>query len=79
MKAEITQVSKVPSKYGGHFWYMFFKGEDGKSYKTCISPACRNFERWEQVLGAIGLKLDKLNIKKGNLIDADSPFSYERS
>ena len=58
------------SKHRGFFYYVFFKGSDGKSYRTCITDACRNFAKWEDV--KVGDVLTGLRVKKDELIDADS-------
>ena len=50
MKAKIIGFEKRDSKYGGHFFYIFFKDEDGKSYRTCADPKCRNFNRWMKLM-----------------------------
>lgn len=70
MIAEITKIDKRKSKLGGYFVYVFFKGKDGKSYKTCLYPQYRNFTRWKGL--KTGDVLKNINIKKDNLIDADS-------
>lgn len=70
----ILKVEKKPSKINHVFWYVFFKGDDGKSYRTCLDPANRNFKNWQHivepgnVLGGIRLKL----YKGRPIIDADS-------
>lgn len=46
MKAKITKITKKPSKYGGQFYYIFFKGEDGKSYRTMTGTKFGNWQRW---------------------------------
>jgi hypothetical protein len=70
MKARIVGVKKHPSNYGGYFCYVFFKTEDGKSFRTCLTPQCGNYSNWR------GLKkgdiVDGLVIKNKGLIDADS-------
>jgi hypothetical protein len=67
------KIDEKPSRYGGRFFYVFFKGEDGKQYYTCLYPKCRNFPRWKKVMKE-GIILENLNIKdaKTRLIDADS-------
>lgn len=71
MKAILLKTQESVSKYGGKFWYAFFKGEDGKSYRSCLYPTCRNFARWQGFVGKQGVELDGL-VVKGNFIDADS-------
>jgi hypothetical protein len=56
---------------GGHFYYAFFKGEDGKSYRSCLYPQFGNFKRWEPLLNKENVILDGLQLR-GKLIDADS-------
>ncbi len=76
MKAELVKIEKKPSRYGGYFFYAFFKGvEDGKPYYTCLFPKMRNFSRWKKVMKT-GLIFSELRLVKGkgNLIDADSRF-----
>jgi hypothetical protein len=73
MKMTILKIQKHQSKLAdkGHFYYVFFKGEDGLSYKTCLYPKFHNFERWRQVVGLpIGSVIDVL-VQKSNLINAD--------
>jgi len=70
MIAEIIKIDKKKSKFGGYFCYVFFKGKNGNSYKTCLYPEYRNFQRWKGL--KVGDILKNINIKKGRLIDADS-------
>ena len=77
MKATVLNFSKSNSKYGGYFYYMFFKGDNEKSYRSCISSTCRNYSNWSEIIdrNMIGAELDNLKIitKKGKeVIDADS-------
>ena len=71
MKATILKISHKPSQYGGKFTYVYFKGEDGKSYRSCIGSHFGNYRRWEG-LCKIGNVLDGLVVKGKGLIDADS-------
>ena len=78
MVATLIKIEKKPSRFGGHFFYVFFKEVNtGKSYYSCIFPRMRNYKRWRKVMtvGLIfkGLKLLKKG-NKPNLIDADSRF-----
>lgn len=75
MIATLIKLQKKRSRYGGYFYYAFFKGEDGKSYYTCLYPKMRNFKRWNKVLD-IGKVFTNLKLVKGKekLIDADSKF-----
>ncbi len=73
MIATLLKIKKTPSRYGGYFYYAFFKGNDSKAYYTCLYPKMRNYIRWGKVLKE-GTVFKNLKIKKGNLIDADSKF-----
>ena len=70
---QILKISKQTSRYTGKPVYaVFFKGDDGKSYKSWVDPNNGNFKRWENLLKVKNI-LTGLNIKgNGNLIDADS-------
>ena len=77
MRAKILRISEVPSKYSGTFFYIFFKGEDLKSYKSCIGLAYRNFKNWSKILQPNFNKdnwIDGLQLspRDERLIDADS-------
>jgi len=72
MKAMLLKSERRASKYGGHFFYLFFKGEDGKSYRSCVTPACRNFAQWKLFLGRENVWVEGLMVKSKNMIDADS-------
>ena len=71
MKATLLRTERHPSKYGGVFYYAFFKGEDGKSYRSCLSPTCGNFNRWSGLIGRENITVENL-VFKGNMVDADS-------
>lgn len=71
MKATLLKVDKKSSNQGGFFYYAFFKGEDGKSYRTCLYPKYGNFKRWQGIIDHIGAIIDGLSAR-GSLIDADS-------
>jgi hypothetical protein len=76
MIATIIKIEKKRSRYGGYFFYCFFKGTDGKAYYTCLYERMRNFKRWSKVMD-VGVTLSNLRLVKGkkdNLIDADSRF-----
>ncbi len=81
MKVKPIKVEKQMSwTPGQEFYYMFFRGDDGKSYRTCLSPSCGNFKRWRPIIDRIqsGLKdiwLDGIIVRGKNLIDADSMFT----
>ena len=74
--AQLQNISKHPSKYGGEFYYLFFKDiETGKGYKSCVSPNYRNWTKWDKIIENFQLGktviLSNLIIKNG-LVDADS-------
>ena len=76
MIATIIKIQKKSSRYGGFFFYVFFKSVDNKkSYYSCLYPKMRNFARWKQVMD-VGVTLSNLKLckDKTNLIDADSKF-----
>lgn len=75
MVATLIKLEKKPSRYGGHFFYAFFKATDASSYYTCLYPRMRNWTRWSKVL-KIGTVFSGLKLVKGksNLINADSNF-----
>ncbi len=75
MTASIIKIQKKRSRYGGFFYYVFFKSLMGESYYTCVYEKMRNFSRWKRILD-VGVVLSglKLYSKGKNLIDADSRF-----
>lgn len=79
MKAKILKVELKKSRHGGQFYHAFFKGEDGKSFRSCLYLDCRNFARWQPVIREVQqgreIWLKDLALTKGGLIDADSRFS----
>jgi hypothetical protein len=70
---QITKVAQTTSKYTHKPVYMvFFKADDGKSYKTWLDPNNGNYKRWQNLMG-VGNVLIGINLKgNGNLVDADS-------
>jgi len=76
MIATIIKIKKSKSRYGGYFYYAFFKDDKGKSFYTCLYPKMRNWARWNKIL-KVGVTLAGLHTVKGknNLIDADSRFT----
>jgi len=81
MKAKVMKIQQKDSKYGNFFYYVFFKGEDKKSYRTCVSPTMRNYVNWEDIIKEfLALKkkdiwlenLTVLSVGKQLLVDADS-------
>ncbi len=79
MKAKVIKLQEKKSKFGGSFYYLFMKDDKGQSYKTCLYPQYRNFNRWRIIVNnakqGIDTWMDGLNIKnqKSKMIDADSP------
>ena len=73
MKAQITSFKEQTSKYGDTFFYVFFKDQNGKSFRSCIYQNMRNFAKWHKILRS-GMVLDNLSLKAKGLIDADSSF-----
>jgi len=71
MRATLLKTQEQKSRFGGHFFYAFFKGEDGRSYRSCLYPQYGNFSRWRSFIGREGVILEGLNTK-GTMIDADS-------
>jgi len=71
VKATLLKTEPHSSQHGGMFYYFFFKGEDGKSYRSCMYPNMGNFSRWRPFIGREGVALSNLTLK-GRLIDADS-------
>lgn len=80
MKAKITGCRKVPGKYSAHFYLIFFKDVEGKSYRTSADPANRNYPGWAALIETSKLRdvwLDGLVLKKvkdETIVDADSCF-----
>lgn len=75
IKAQLVKTQKTPSKYGGDFFYLFFKGEDGKSYRSCVVSTYRNWKNWRDIVENFSedspIWLDGLSLKNG-MVDADS-------
>lgn len=74
-KLLMTGCKERESKYGGTFYYVYFKDyETGVSYKTCVSPNYRNFKNWRSAIESFKDKVVEVeNVRaNGNLIDADS-------
>lgn len=82
MIAKVTKVESKPSRYGGIFYYMFFNNMEGKSYRTCLYPEYRNFERWKPVISkfnsGVEVWLKGLFLGAKGLINADSPFTFHQ-
>lgn len=79
--AKTLRITKTSSKYGGSFFYLFLKGVDGKSYRTCLYPNCRNFSRWRRIIKMAEnnkeIWLTGLRERKKGLIDADSKMEIQ--
>lgn len=83
MRAKILKIEKKISRYSTTlpFFYIYFRGEDGKSYKTCASPIYRNYQRWHALAESSAksdIWLDNLSTKifRGEtIVDADSAFT----
>jgi hypothetical protein len=77
MTATVTGITKNASKYGGHFYYMFFRDKDGVSRRSCLDPKMGNFARWQgfiqRALNGEEFQLTNLLlINNGTMVDADS-------
>ena len=76
MQARIMKVDEKRSKYGGIFYYVFFKDtETGQSIRSCIDPKMGNYKRWHEFLapGVVLGNLRTITRRDGStLIDADS-------
>lgn len=83
MNLKIMKIVKKPSRFGGHFYYLYLKDpSDGgnKSYKSCLSSNYRNFGHWRNIINRFNPegKFDyfitnaKLKNSKTNVIDADN-------
>lgn len=77
--AIITKIEKKNSKFGGYFYYIFFKSSKNYSYFSCIYPKFKNWSRWKKVMKK-GITLSNLRLVEGkkNLINADSNFKVEK-
>lgn len=72
-KYQITGVKATKSHYTKRdVFVVFFKGDDGKAYRTWLDPANGNYRRWQGLM-KVGNVLTGINLKgSGNLLDADS-------
>lgn len=71
----VTGLKEMKSRYGGKFYYVYFKEyESGKSYRTCLTPNCRNYKNWSSLVNNFKDRVVEVeNVRaNGNLIDADS-------
>lgn len=74
-KLLVTGLKKMKSKYGGEFYYVYFKEYDtGNSFKTCLTSNCRNYKNWNSLVNNFKDKIVEVeNVRaEGRLIDADS-------
>ena len=73
MKAKIVKIKPFTSHHGGLCYLVCFKGDNGKAYRTYVSPKNRNYKNWNKIIRKEGIILKGLRILRNNLIDADSP------
>lgn len=71
----VTGLSESKSKYGGVFYYVYFKDyETGKSARTCLCPSYRNYSHWKKLVDNykknVAIEVDNARINKG-MVDAD--------
>ena len=76
MNLKIMNIEKQPSKYGGYFYYIYFRNEDdGRSLKTCVAENYRNYKNWKSIIQTFDKSkktvITNIRIKNG-LVDADS-------
>ncbi|MDL2235466.1 hypothetical protein LJC07_04830 [Christensenellaceae bacterium OttesenSCG-928-L17] len=85
MNAIVLSIKKRPSRYGGSFYYIYCKTEEGISCKSCVSPNYGNFTKWRGVIGRMADINDKkiqatlVGVRlRGKLLDADvlGPVNY---
>ena len=80
MRLTILKITKTKSKFGDYFYYIFLKGDNGASFKTCIYPKYGNYLRnkWDMVIahgeGTI-LDYDQMPITQRGLLNADIAFT----
>jgi hypothetical protein len=79
MKMTVLKIVPTKSKYGKEFFYIFLKGDNGGSFKTCAYPSFGNFLRnhWNEVVQkGIGTVLDygAMPINTKGLVSADIAF-----
>lgn len=77
MEFTILKITEAPSRNGGKFYWIFFKGEDGTSCKTMVNPAYGNFRRWSPIM-KVGNVVNGLVFKGKALVDADSQVRLVR-
>ena len=75
-KLKVLSINKQPSKYGGEFYYIFFKNIDtGSSLKTCVADSYRNYKNWKNIIEKFNNNEEVIitNVRiNTSLVDADS-------
>lgn len=68
---------KVPSRFGGEMFYLFFNDGE-RSFRTCVDTTFRNFHKWERLIknASKGDIVLGLVVKSKGIIDADSSPRY---
>ena len=92
MKAQITGFTVLPSRRSGNCCAVFFRGADGKCYRTWTGPGYFNFPRWteaidvfrkenekalDEIKNEVWLFRLKLRWKNRPIINADSKFKLK--
>jgi len=73
MKLTLMKVKREKSRYGGHCFGLFFRSDEGKSYRSWLYPFCNNFVKWKLVLeSGEGTEIENLKLKTPHIVDADS-------
>lgn len=72
MKAEITGIVKLKSKYGGDFYYLFFRSKK-KSFRMPVDPKNRNYKKWKDIIenSKEGEVCEGLKEKSPGILNAD--------
>ena len=60
MNAIVLNIKKRLSKYGGFFYYVHCKTDEGISCKTCVSPSNGNYSKWQDLIS----KMPSINAKE---------------
>jgi hypothetical protein len=73
MLMTVLKIDKKPSRYGGDFYYLFCKGENGHSFRTCLYPNFGNFCRcgWDRIIAKGTGAMFEVNVNIKGFIDAD--------
>lgn len=78
MKAKILKADLKKSKHNGYFYHVFFKTDNGKSFRSCVYKECHNYSRWDKVVREFKagkeVWLDNLFLVNDAIISADSDF-----